>query len=386
MATVRPFRVDIGEDVIQDLRDRIARTRWPDEAPGPRWSQGTDLEYLSNFIQYWAEEFDWTSQQRALNSLDHFTTDVDGTRIHFIHQKAASGGGVPLLLMHGWPSCFVEYVAAIPLLTDPTSHGIDGPAFDVVVPSLPGYGFSERPASVGVNYAFVAEQFHQLMGLLGYTRFGAGGGDFGSGVAAHMALQAPERLLGLHLSNVDVGPETEGDHPWTSDERAFLLARDDWDARERGYSWIQSTKPQTVGYGLNDSPAGLAAWMLEKWRSWTDSQGDPAARLTAEFLATLLTIYWATGSITSSMRDYFDNRWYGAKLAPDAYVAVPTAIAVFGHQYVNEAKPPRSWIERLYNVQRWTVIPTGGHFAPAEEPKVFANDLAASFREFAATG
>jgi pimeloyl-ACP methyl ester carboxylesterase len=284
-----------------------------------------------------------------------------------------------MLLLHGWPSCFLEYVAAIPLLTAPASHGMDGPSFDVVVPSLPGYGFSQRPTSVGVNYAAVAGLFLQLMERLGYERFGAGGGDFGSGVAAHMGLQAPDRLLGLHLTNVEIGPEHEGNLPWTDEESAFFQQRDQWAARQRGYAWIQSTKPQTIGYGLTDSPAGLAGWLIEKWRSWTDSQGDPAVRLSRDFLATLLTIYWATRSITSSMLDYYDNRWRGAELAPDAYVEVPTAIALFGHQYVKEAEPPRSWVERLYNVHRWTVMPAGGHFAPAEEPDLFAQDLAAAF-------
>ncbi len=381
IASVRPFRIDVSPGRIGDLRDRIGRTRWPDDAPGSPWSQGTDLSYLRGFLRYWAEEFDWADQQRALNSVHHFEATIDGVRVHFVHERARNGTGVPILLMHGWPSCFLEYVAAIALLTDPVSHGIDGPGFDVVIPSLPGYGFSERPASVGVNYAFVAGLFHQLMEALAYKRFGAGGGDFGSGVAAHMALQAPERLLGLHLTNVEIGPEAEGSQPWTDEERAFLAERAEWAVRERGYSWIQSTRPQTLGYGLTDSPAGLAGWLIEKWRSWTDSHGDPSVRLSREFLATLLTLYWTTGSITTSMRDYYDNRWHGAELAPDAYVDVPTAIAVFGHQHVKEAEPPRSWVERLYNVHRWTVMPAGGHFAPAEEPELFVRDLAATFQD-----
>ena len=382
MDGVRRFRIDAGGEMIEDLRDRIRRTRWPDESPGPSWSQGTDLAYLRSFLDYWAEEFDWTAQQEALNSLHHFKTVVDDAKVHFIHERARNSGGMPLLLLHGWPSCFLEYVPAIPFLTDPTLNGIDGPAFDVVIPSLPGYGFSKRPSKVGVNYAFVAGMFLQLMSRLGYERFGVGGGDFGSGMATHMAIQAPERLLGVHLTNVEIGPLNEGDRPWSPTELAFFAERDRWGVRERGYSETQSTKPQTLGYGLSDSPAGLAGWLIEKWRSWTDSHGDPAARLSSEFLATLLTIYWATGSITSSMRDYYDNRWHGADLALEAYVEVPTAIAVFGQQHVREAEPPRSWVERLYNVQRWTVLPAGGHFGPAEEPKLFASDLTATFRAF----
>jgi pimeloyl-ACP methyl ester carboxylesterase len=379
---VRSFRVDVGDDVLTDLRERIVSTRWPTDAPGAPWTQGTDLEYLRGFLAYWADEFDWAEQQRRLNTLNHFETDIDGVHIHFVHQRAVGGGGVPLLLMHGWPSCFLEYEAAIPLLTDPAAHGIDGPAFNVVVPSLPGYGFSKRPSSVGVNYGFVAERFVKLMWELGYDRFGAGGGDFGSGIAAHMALQSPDRLIGLHLTNIEIGPEREGKSPLTSAEEAFLAERADWDSRERGYSAIQSTRPQTLGYALTDSPAGLAAWLLEKWRSWTDSGGDPLASLSPEFLATMLTIYWATGSITASMRDYYDNRWHGIDLGPDTYVNVPTAVAVFDHEHVKEADPPRIWVERMYNVQRWTDMPFGGHFAPAEQPELFASDVAAAFADF----
>ena len=379
---MRSFRVDVGEDVLADLHERIVSTRWPTDAPGTPWTQGTDLEYLRGFLAYWAGEFDWLEQQRRLNTLSHFEADIDGVRIHFVHQPAVGGSGVPLLLMHGWPSCFLEYEAAIPLLTDPAAHEIDGPAFDVVVPSLPGYGFTERPSSVGVNYGFVAERFVKLMWELGYDRFGAGGGDFGSGIAAHMALQAPDRLIGLHLTNIEIGPEHAGQSPWTPAEEAFLAERTEWDSRERGYSAIQSTRPQTLGYALTDSPAGLAAWLLEKWRSWTDSGGDPIASLSPEFLATMLTIYWASGSITTSMRDYFDNRWHGVDLGPDTYVKVPTAVAAFGHEHVKEADPPRSWVERMYNVQRWTEMPVGGHFAPAEEPELFASDIAAAFADF----
>lgn len=252
-------------------------------------------------------------------------------------------------------------VTAIPVLTDPKTHGFSGPGFDVVVPSLPEYGYCERSALTPVSYAATARLFCELMESLGYEPFGAGGGDFGSGVAAHMALQAPERLIGLHHTNIEIGPEHNADQPWTDAERAFYADRDEWDATERGYLEIQSTKPQALGYGLAVSPAGLAGWLIEKWRSWTDSGGDPVARLGNEFLATLLTICWATGSITTAIRDYHDNRWHGEGLVPDAYVQVPTA---FDHQHVKEAEPPRSRVERLYNVQRRTEMPAGGTSHP----------------------
>ena len=375
----RRFEIDVDEGVILDLQRRIAATRWPGRAPGVAWSQGTDLDYLRDFLRFWGQEFDWVAQQRSLNRWHHFDVVLDGARVHYVHERARDGAGIPLILTHGWPSCFTEYLALVPLLTDPGSHGIDGPAFDVVIPSLPGYGFSERPDIVGVNYAYVARVCHRLMAGLGYRRFGAHGGDFGSGVSALMALQEPDRVWGLHLTNLDVGPVDPGDRPWTPDEQAFLAERERWDRTERGYSSIQSTKPQSLGYGLSDSPAGLAAWLVEKWRSWTDSHGDPGDRLSREFLATLLTIFWVTNSITTSMRDYYDNRWHGVEMGADSYVRVPTAVAIFNHQFVHEAEPPREWVERLYNLQRWTEMPAGGHFAPVEEPRLVAEDLAAFF-------
>jgi pimeloyl-ACP methyl ester carboxylesterase len=283
-------------------------------------------------------------------------------------------------LSHGWPSSFVELLPLVPLLTEPEAHGLDGPAFDVVIPSLPGYGFSERPAHTGVNYRYVADLWHRLMRGLGYDRYGAHGGDFGSGVATLMALDQPEVMLGIHLTNMDIAPYTgPGARRLTSAEEAYVTQTAEWDSVERGYSSIQSTKPQTLAYGLNDSPAGLAAWILEKWRSWTDSGGDLDRRFGRDYLLTLLTIYWVTESIGTSIRDYWDNRWVPVRIGPQDYVSVPTALAVFGNQFVPEGEPPRLWAERLYDVRHWTPMPSGGHFAPVEEPERVARDLLAFF-------
>jgi pimeloyl-ACP methyl ester carboxylesterase len=299
-----------------------------------------------------------------------------------VHARAPGGGGIPLVLTHGWPSAFVEYERLVPLLTDPAAHGIDGPAFDVVVPSLPGYGFSERPARTGVTTRHTARLWHELMRRLGYERYGTGGGDFGAGVATYMAMDAPERVLGVYLSTLEVDPYTgPGSRPLTDAERRYVEHVRAWDAVERGYSSIQSTKPQTVAYGLTDSPAGLAAWIVEKWRSWTDSGGDPAARVGRDFLLTLLTVYWASGSIGSTLRDYYDNRWFAEPAGPDDRVRVPTAYAGFTHHFVSEGEPPREWIERLYDLRRYTPMPRGGHFAAAEEPELLAADVAAFFGE-----
>jgi pimeloyl-ACP methyl ester carboxylesterase len=377
---LEPFSIEVDGNVLRDLRARIINTRWPEPAPGPPWEQGTDLDYLRWILSYWADEFDWRSQERNLNRLHHFVAQLDGLRIHFVHERARGGHGIPLILTHGWPSTFAELLPLGSILTDPGAHGIDGPNFDVIVPSLPGYGFSERPARTGVNYRFVAGLWHRLMRGLGYELYGAHGGDFGAGVATFMALDDPGPMLGIHVSTLEVPPYGgPGSRELSEVEKAYLQRNEMWWQGEGGYKAIQSTKPQTLGYGLNDSPAGLAAWILEKWRSWGDSRGDLNHRFSPDFLLTTLTIYWATQTITSSMRDYFDNRWYGADIGPRDFVHAPTGIAVFANQDVDEGTPPREWAERLYNVRQWTLMERGGHFAAAEEPELLARDISAFF-------
>ena len=353
---VEPFRIHIADEVLNDLRARLRQTRWAEQIPGMGWEQGTELDWLQRLVSYWTDEFDWRTWERKLNALKHFTWEG----IHFVHQRAESSTAVPLILTHGWPSSFLDYVDVLPMLKD----------FDVVVPSLPGYGFSPRPREVGINYRYVAQRWHRLMLELGYSRYGAGGGDFGAGVSTFLALDHPESVVGIHLTTPEITPEV--DAAGLSDvERSYLAVRAGWDAAERGYSAIQSTKPQTVGYALNDSPAGLAAYLGEKWRSWSDATPSD------DFLCATLTLYWATQTITSSMRDYWDNRRYPVH---PSYVDTPTAFGIFAHETVPEGEPPRSYLERLYNIQRWTVFPRGGHFAPAEEPAAVAGDLTAFFR------
>jgi pimeloyl-ACP methyl ester carboxylesterase len=377
--SLAPFSVHIGDDVLADLRARIRNTRWPDPAPGPAWSQGMDLNYLRGLLDYWAEGYDWRATERRLNAHPQFMADIDGARVHFVHQRSA-GGGVPLILTHGWPSTYAELLPLVSRLTDPSARGIDGPAFDLVVPSLPGYGFSPRPGRIGVNYRYVAALWHRLMRGLGYERYGAVGGDFGAGVTTYMALDDPAPMLGIYLYTPEIDPYFgPASPPRTEAEQTFLDQRRRWAETERGYAQIQSTKPQTLGYGLNDSPAGLAAWVLEKWRSWADTGGDLDRRFSRDDLLTTVMIYWVSGSITSSMRDYFDNRWHGEPLGPNAYVRVPTGVAAFAKHFVEEGDPPREWFERLYDVRRWSRMPRGGHFGPAEEPDLLARDIAAFF-------
>jgi pimeloyl-ACP methyl ester carboxylesterase len=382
---VEPFSIRIEDEVLADLRARIRNTRWPERSPGDAWSQGVDLEYLRPLLAYWADEFDWRRQERELKAFDQFRAEFDDVHIHFVHERARRGEGIPLILTHGWPSSFLELLPLVPFLTDPPSHGIDGPAFDVVIPSLPGYGFSDRPATTGVNYRYVAGLWHRLMRGLGYERYAAQGGDFGAGVATLMALDDPEPMLGIHLSTLEMSPYTgPGSRPLSEAERAYVEQLRRWEEAEGGYKAIQSTKPQTLGYGLNDSPAGLAAWILEKWRSWADTGGDLETRFSRDFLLATVTLYWVTQTVTSSMRDYVDNRWFGVALGPEDFVAVPTAIAVFTEHFVSEGTPPREWAERLYDLRRWTPMPSGGHFAAAEEPELLARDIAAFFADLQA--
>jgi pimeloyl-ACP methyl ester carboxylesterase len=377
---ITPFAIHVPDAVLADLSTRIRRTRWPDPAPSIAWEQGTDLAYLKRLLSHWADGFDWRAQERRLNTFKHFRAELGGTQIHFIHERARQGKGTPLILTHGWPSSFLELLPLVPLLTDPKANSIEAPAFDLVIPSLPGYGFSKRPAQA--SYRTVARMWHELMRGLGYDRYGAGGGDFGAGVATYMAIENPAPMIGIHLTTMELWPPTGNEtRPFTEAESVYTARVRQWDEVERGYSAIQSTRPQTLGYALNDSPAGLAAWILEKWRAWSDSDGDLEAHFSQDFLLTMLTLYWVTETITPSMRDYFDNRWHGTNLQPGERVQVPTGFANFDNNFVPEGSPPREWAERLYNVRRWTNMPSGGHFGAAEEPERLARDIATFFAE-----
>jgi pimeloyl-ACP methyl ester carboxylesterase len=372
---VEPFTIAVTDEVLSDLGARLRDTRWPEAAPGPAWEQGTDLAYLQDLVAYWVDGFDWRARERELNALHHFRATVDGVRIHFIHERSPGGHGIPLILTHGWPSSFVELLALVPLLSD---------TFDLVIPSLPGYGFSDRPHRTGVTSRFTAGLWHQLMRGLGYERYGAHGADWGAGVSTFMALDDPEPMIGLHLANLDNAPYTgPGARPLSDAERAYVADFQRWLDEERAYGAIQSTRPQTLAYGLNDSPAALAAWILEKWRQWGDTAGDLERRFPRDFLLTNVTLYWATATIVTSMRDYFDNRWSPeTAIGPDDFVRVPTAISVSEHNFFPEGEMPREWAERLYDVRCWTPMPRGGHFPAAEEPELLADDIAAFFAEY----
>jgi microsomal epoxide hydrolase len=375
---MRKFEIAIPEGTLSDLRDRLARTRFPDQLRDARWDYGTELEYLKQLCAYWRDKFDWRAQERMLNGFDQFTTTIDGRRLHFVHVRSRHEHALPLVITHGWPGSFFEFYKVIGPLTDPEAHGGDRrDAFHVVCPSMPGYGFSEPPHERGFDVRKVAETVKALMAELGHRRYGAQGGDWGSAVTTLLGLLDAERVAGIHLNMVIARPP-EGEDPaagLTEAERAALAEARRWGEQETGYQRIQGTKPQTLGYGLNDSPAGLAAWIVEKFRTWSDCGGDVESRFSKDELLTNVTIYWVTQSITSSTRLYYESMRGASFFQGMGRVEVPTACAIFPKEL---ARPPRRWAERVYNVQRWTEFPRGGHFAALEEPEALVEDLRAS--------
>ena len=380
---VRPFTIAVENSVLDDLRQRLADTRWPDEIPNTGWDYGSNLTYIKELVDYWRTDFDWRAQEAKLNAFNHFKSEVDGLDIHFIHEKGKGPNPIPLIITHGWPSCFFEMTKIIPLLADPASHGGDAAdSFDVVAPSLPGFGFSDHAQDRGMEIQRVAGMWNKLMSQnLGYPKFGAQGGDIGSGVTARLGFAHSDTLYGIHLTSITrptpyLGP---GSKPITDAEQALITQRDKWFQDEGGYNHIQGTKPQTLAYGLNDSPVGLAAWIVEKYRTWSDCGGDVEKSYTKDELLTIVTIYWVTQTISSSTRMYFENQKNLWAMDKDQKVAAPAGMAMFPQEI---SKPPREWGERSYDVRRWTEMTKGGHFAALEEPQLLAEEVRAFFREF----
>ena len=378
---VQKFQIDVPDGVLDDLQQRLAETRWPDEIPGSDWDYGSNLDYLKELVEYWRTDFDWRAQEKFLNSFHHFKSQVDGMDIHFVHEKGTGPNPMPLVITHGWPSTFFEMSKILPLLSDPGSHGSDPTdSFDVVAPSLPGFGFSDRPSQPGMQVLKVADMWAKLMTEnLGYSRFAAHGGDIGAGVTSRLGYAHAPRLTGIHLTSITrptpyQGP---GSEPLSVEEQALVDQRERWQQAEGGYSHIQGTKPQTLSYGLNDSPVGLAAWIVEKYRTWSDCGGDVESRFTKDELLTTVTIYWVTQTIGSSTRMYFENQRSLWSMGKGEKVDAPTAVAVFPQDI---ARPPRKWAERSFNLGRWTEFTKGGHFAALEEPQLLAEDIRTFFR------
>jgi pimeloyl-ACP methyl ester carboxylesterase len=365
---VTPFTVAISPVLLNDLRERLVRTRWPDEVNDDAWAWGTRSDMLRELVSYWADGFDWRAQEAALNRLPQFRAEIDGFGVHFIHVRGKGSNPRPLLITHGWPGSFIEMRGIIPLLTE----GDD--CFDLVIPSLPGYGFSDRPTATGMSPVAIAALWVKLMQGLGYSRFGLQGGDWGAIVSTALAMNHPEVVTGIHLNFLSVGFPPSDDA--SEAERQYFAARAAWLEAEGGYSHIQGTKPQTLAYGLMDSPAGLAGWILEKFRTWGDCGGDPLGVFGRDALLTNIAIYWFSGTISSSIRLYKEARMAPLRLAPGQRVAPPLAFAQFP---VEIPCPPLDLVERFFDVRQWTVMPRGGHFAAMEQPALLAGDVRAFF-------
>ena len=378
---VQPYKIEIPDSVLDDLKSRLERTRWPDELPGTGWDYGSNLDYVKELVEYWRTKFDWHAQEKLINSFSHFKTEVDGLNIHFIHEKGKGPNPMPLVITHGWPGTFFEMHKVIPMLSDPASHGGDpADAFDVVAPSMPGYGFSDATDKRGLSVLSISDLWAKLMSEnLGYQKFAAQGGDWGARVTAKLGLSHGDKVIGIHTTSTSSPTPYQG--PGTRElseaENAMLAQRVQWLADEGGYSHIQATKPQTLSYGLNDSPAGLAAWIVEKYRTWSDCGGDVESRFTKDELLTTITIYWVTQSINSSTRLYYESFFQDWDLAKDEKIQVPVAIASFPQE---NSVPLREWAERSFNIQQWTDMPSGGHFAALEEPDRLVEDIRKFFR------
>jgi microsomal epoxide hydrolase len=375
-----PFRIAVPNAVLVDLKERLARTRFPDEIEGSGWDYGTNLGYLKALVSYWRTTFDWRAQERTLNQLPQFKISIDGIDLHFVHERSSRPSATPLVLIHGWPGSFFEFTKIIGPLTEPARYGGRAEdAFHVVAVSLPGYGFSGKPREPGYSPQRVARLIAQLMARLGYARYGAQGGDWGGIIIRQLGLVDPGHLIGLHSNFCIAGAAPAGGNAVDEtppDELKRLEARRALLATETAYSQLHATKPQSLGYGLNDSPAGLAAWIVEKFRTWSDSGGDVEKRFSKDEILTNVMIYWVTESITSSTRLYYENR---KDPGLRGRVEVPFACAQFPAEMFATAS--RRAIEAAYNVVRYTEMPRGGHFAAMEEPQLLVDDIRAFFRD-----
>ena len=384
MPKAEKFVIAIPDQVLEDLRDRLARTRWPDDFANADWAYGTEVSYLRELIEYWSTAYDWRRHEAEMNAFSHFKTEIEGVPIHFLHERGKGPNPMPLILNHGWPWTFWDFHKVIRALADPASTGGDpADAFDVVVPSLPGYGFSTPLRVTGINYWRTADLWVPLMrDVLGYDKFATEGGDWGALVTEQLGHKYAEHLIGAYLHftmplSVFSGEALPKDY--APDEAHWLERTQRFFAEGSGYMSIQATRPQTLTYALNDSPTGLCAWLLEKRRAWGDTGGNVESRFSKDDLCTTATIYWVTQSFGTSARYYYEARYnpwkpsHGRKPVVEA----PTGVAAFPGEI---ATMPRRWAEDYFDLRRWTVMPSGGHFAPMEEPERLVEDMRAFFR------
>jgi microsomal epoxide hydrolase len=378
----QPFRIAVDEATLLDLKRRLDATRWPDEIAQSDWAFGTDLTYLKSVVDYWRSGYDWREQEKRLNRFRQFTARLDDVDVHFIHEQGEGGAPLPLLLTHGWPGSIVEFHELIPLLTHPSAHGGEvKDAFTIVAPSIPGHGFSFRPNQRRFGLREIADTFQRLMtDVLGHRRFVAHGHDWGAFVATRLGYAYPQNLAGIHITLLAIPRvrEQPAGRNATAEEKRFYDQLDHWLKEECGYSWIMGTKPQTLAYALTDSPVGLAAWILEKFHTWSDCKGDLDAHFSRDVLLTNIMLYWITGAIGSSFWPYYARLHEPWIVPPGHQVMVPTGYAAFPREILT---PPRSLAELTYgNITRWTPMPSGGHFAALEAPQQLAAEIRAFFR------
>jgi epoxide hydrolase len=379
---VVPFRIEIPEADLRDLRERLARTRWPEAETVTDWSQGVPLSYLRELCRYWADGYRWRATEQRLNSFPQFRTEIDGLGIHFVHVRSPHPEAFPLVITHGWPGSIVEFGKVIGPLTDPTAYGGEAAdAFHLVCPSLPGYGFSDKPTQPGWGVERIANAWARLMARLGYQRYGAQGGDWGTSVSTRLGQQDPEHVAGIHLNPPLAAPDPATFDNLTEPERAALASLDhaaEWDS---GYSQEHATRPQTIGYALVDSPAALCAWMVEKFWAWTDCDGQLENVLTRDELLDNVMLYWLPGTGASSARLYWEsirqvNRWISG--ATEDTVAVPTGCSIYPKEL---QRPSRRWAARRFlDIRYWSELDKGGHFAAFEQPELFVNEARSFFR------
>jgi pimeloyl-ACP methyl ester carboxylesterase len=375
-----PFTLRVPDDTLVDLRARLQRVRWPDEPPDAGWAHGASLAYMKALVAYWREHYDWRVHEARLNRWRQFTVPLGGIDLHFVHELGVGPAPMPLLLSHGWPGSIVEFERIIPMLTDPARFGADpADAFTVVAPSLPGYTLSFRSGQRRLGVVEIADLFAALMtDVLECRRFAAQGGDWGAFITSYLGAAYPDRLAGIHVNLLAVRRDQTPPAAPTEEEKNYLEELAHWMREETGYMQIQGTKPQTLAYGLTDSPVGLAAWIVEKFRTWSDCGGDVERRFSKDVLLTNVMLYWVTGAIGSSFWPYYARAHSPWPISERRPVKVPTAYASFPREILH---PPRAWAERVYDIRRWTTMPAGGHFAALEEPEALAADIRAFFRD-----
>jgi pimeloyl-ACP methyl ester carboxylesterase len=377
---IEEFRIAFAPQAVADLRRRIRTTRMPMAMPGSGWAYGMDYDVLRTILDHWGNGYSWPDAEAWLNRFRHFRTRIDGLDIHFVHARSRHEDATPVLMLHGWPGSFVEFLDVADRLTRPEDYGGDpSTALHLVIPSLPGFGLSGQPQTPGWDVARTARAFSHLMSRLGYARYGVQGGDFGAIVLGEMGIQDTGAILGLH-TNMAVAEPPQDAVALDAREQADVAAMAEWRDTERAYAVLQSTKPHTIGIALNDSPAGLCAWIGEKFHGWTDLRGAAFSPIALDRILTNITLYWLTGTAHSAARFYYEY-YHAVPFTRKGPIAVPTCVARFPAEII---KPPRAWIERQYNVVRWTDFDRGGHFAAMEVPDAFAADVRTFFRDLRA--